>query len=286
MDGDERPRYGFSEPRLRQEPTSFAPNLFRDRVVVVSGAGSGFGKAIASLFARLGASVAINGRDADKLTASETFLRSLGGEVFSRAHTIRDADAVEAFIEDVHRAFGRIDVLVNNAGGQFAQPAIDISRKGWLAVVDTNLNGTWWMTQAVARRWIAQQRPGNIVNIVASVTRGLPGMAHSAAARAGVVAMSKTVAVEWAPYGIRINCVAPGCCESTGFNNYTREGAATFAESNPLRRTGDEWDIAEAVVYLAGPSGKFITGETLAVDGGQQLWGDPWPTGRPAHFAL
>ena len=114
----------------------------------------------------------------------------------------------------------------------------------------------------------------------------MPGIAHTGAARAGVVYLSKSVAVEWAPENIRVNCVAPGCCETTAFAYYPPRGAATYAESNPMRHAGDAWDIAEACAYLAAPSAKFITGEVLTVDGGQQLWGDPWPPGRPEYFKL
>ena len=189
-------------------------------------------------------------------------------------------------MDAVHERFGGLHVLVNNAGGQFPQPALDFSIKGWNAVIDTNLNGTWWMMQAVAKNWVETGTQGNIVSIVADVWRGMPGIAHTAAARAGVIFLSKSVAVEWAPYGVRVNCVAPGCCESTGFGNYPAEGAATFKESNPMRRAGDEWDVAEGVVYMAALSGKFITGEVLNIDGGQQMWGDPWPTGRPDYFKI
>ena len=140
--------------------------------------------------------------------------------------------------------------------------------------------------QSTARHWVAQKQSGSIVNIVADIWRGMPGIAHTCAARAGVVYLSKSVAVEWAPHDIRVNCVAPGCCESTGFGNYPAEGAATFQDSNPMRHAGDEWDVAEGVVYLAANSGKFVTGEVLNIDGGQQMWGDPWPTGRPDYFRI
>lgn len=279
-------QFGFNESDLREVPTVFAPGLFEGRTVLVSGAGGGLGRAIASLFARLGASLAICGRNEEKLDAAATFLRSFGGTVFARPTNIRKPDDVEAFIDEVHAEFGGLDVLVNNAGGQFPQAAIDFSRNGWNAVIDTNLNGTWWMMQTAARRWMAAEKPGAIVNIAADIWRGMPGVAHTCAARAAVIYLSKTVAVEWAPSRIRVNCVAPGCCESNGFGNYPPEGAATFAESNPMLSPGDEWDIAEAVVYMSAPSGKFITGEVLTVDGGQQMWGDPWPTGRPAYFKL
>ena len=282
----QKPDFGFSEADLRDHATVYAPGLFTGKVVVVTGAGGGLGLAIATLFARLGATLAINGRNPDKLEKAARFLRSFGGEVLTREMSIREPEQVTAFVEEVHTRLGRMDVLVNNAGGQFPQAAIDYSVNGWNAVIDTNLNGTWWMMQAAARKWTATGQQGAIVSIVADIWRGMPGIAHTCAARAGVIFLSKSVAVEWAPQGIRVNCVAPGCCESTGFGNYPAEGAATFAESNPMRRAGDEWDIAEAVVYMAAPSAKFVTGEVLTVDGGQQLWGDPWPTGRPDYFRI
>lgn len=279
-------QFGFSEEDLRGKPTVYAPDLFKGQAVVVTGAGGGLGRAIAVLFARLGANLAISGRDPDKLDVAAGFLREFGTEVYAEPFTIRDVDRVNGFVDAVHERFGRLDVLVNNAGGQFPQAAIDLAPKGWNAVIDTNLNGTWWMMQAAARKWVDKGAAGSIVNIVADIWRGMPGIAHTCAARAGVIYLSKSVAVEWAPHNLRVNCVAPGCCETTGFANYPPEGAKTYQEANPMLHAGDEWDVAEAVVYVAGPSGKFITGEVLNVDGGQQLWGDPWPTGRPDYFKL
>jgi len=286
MSDTEGPVFGFDEAELRATPTVYAPDLFKGQVVIVTGGGGGLGRAIATLFARLGATLAICGRNEEKLETGAEFLRSFGGEVFTRQLTIRDPEQAAAFVNDVFERFGRLDVMVNNAGGQFPQPAIDYTVKGWNAVIDTNLNGSWWMMQSAAKKWVETKTRGNIVNIVAGIWRGMPGIAHTCAARAGVVYLSKTLAVEWAPHGIRVNCLAPGCCESTGFANYPPEGSATFKESNPMRRAGDEWDVAEAVVYLAAPSGKFVTGEILNVDGGQQMWGDPWPTGRPDYFKI
>tara|TARA_E500000318_G_scaffold78156_1_gene73055 strand:- start:13053 stop:13916 length:864 start_codon:yes stop_codon:yes gene_type:complete len=286
MTDSQEPVFGFTHTDLQERDTVFAPGLFDGRTVVVTGAGGGLGLAIASLFARLGATLAICGRNPEKLESAAEFLRSFGGDVLTQQMTIRDPEQAAAFVEAVHERFGRLDVLVNNAGGQFPQPALEYSVKGWNAVIDTNLNGTWWMMQSVAKKWVESGTSGNIVSIVADVWRGMPGIAHTAAARAGVIFLSKSVAVEWAPHGIRVNCVAPGCCESTGFGNYPAEGAATFKESNPMRRAGDEWDVAEGVVYMAAPSGKFVTGEVLNVDGGQQMWGDPWPTGRPEYFRI
>lgn len=279
-------KFGLTEDDLRSQPTVYRDDLFAGQTVLVSGAGSGLGRAIAALFARLGANLLVCGRNEEKIARAADFFRSLGATVEHRAMTIRDPEQVAALIDDTWSTFGRMDVLVNNAGGQYPEPAIDFSVKGWNAVIDTNLNGSWYMMQAAARRWRDSGEPGSIINVVADIWRGLPGIAHTAAARAGVIYLSKTVAVEWAPFKVRVNCVAPGCCETEGFGVYTDEGVATYPESNPMRRTGDAHDIAEACVYLAASSGKFITGEVVTVDGGQQMWGDPWPTGRPDYFKL
>ena len=276
--------YGMSDRQMLERATVYNPDVFAGKVVLVSGGGSGLGKATAILCGRLGATVVICGRDEEKLAAVQTVFDGAGLTLDAHSLTIRDAEAVDALMGKIWDQHGRLDVLVNNAGGQYAQNAIDLSTKGWNAVVDTNLNGTWYMTQAAARRWIDNKQAGNVVNVVADIWRGMPQMAHTAAARAGVVYMSKTIAVEWAPFDIRVNCIAPGCCESSAFARYTPEGRATLYQSNPMRKAGDEWDVAEAIVYLAASSGKFVTGEVLTVDGGQQCWGEPWPAGRPAWF--
>ena len=278
--------FGFTDEELATLPTVYREGLFSGQVVLVSGAGSGIGKAIAFLFARLGASLVICGRDPTRLAQTEVALRQFGTSVLSRSMSIRDAEHVRELMDEAWGEFGRMDVLVNNAGGQFPQKALDFTVKGWNAVIDTNLNGTWYMMQQAALRWRDRKQPGCVVNIVADIWRGLPDIAHTCAARAGVIYLSKTVAVEWAPLDIRVNCVAPGCVETPAFGLYPPEGAATYYESNPMLKAGDVQDIAEACVYLAAPSGKFVTGEVITVDGGQQLWGDPWPLGRPEGFRL
>ena len=280
----QKTRFGFSDEELKALPTVYRADLFSGKTVVVSGGGSGFGKAIACLLARLGANVAICGRNEEKLAATVSLLESMGAQVFSRSLTIRDPDQVDGFIEAVWDKFGALDLLVNNAGGQFPQMALDFKVKGWNAVIDTNLNGTWYMMQSAARQWVERKTPGSIVNIIADIWRGMPGIAHTCAARAGVAYLSKSVAVEWAPHRIRVNCVAPGVCETSGFVQYPPEGLKTYPGANPMLRVGDAHDIAEAVAYLASPGAKFITGEVLTVDGGEQLWGDPWPPGRPDYF--
>jgi len=198
--------------------------------------------------------------------------------------TIRDPEAVANLIDATYERFGRLDTLVNNGGGQYPQAAIDFSVKGWLAVIDTNLNGTWYMMQAAAQRWRTTDRPGNIVNIVANVWRGMPQVAHTCAARAGVIYLSKTLSTEWAALGIRVNCVSPGSIDSDGLNVYERPDAKQFRFSNPMRQLGDVIDIAQAVVYLSAPTGKFITGDVLVVDGGNNQFGDVWPGGIPEYF--
>jgi citronellol/citronellal dehydrogenase len=275
---------GPSDDELVAHPTVYAPDVFRDQVVVVSGGAGGIGRAIAFLFARLGAHVAVVGRNQAKLDALAAKLSECGLKATAHLTDIRDPDAVAALFDAVWAAHGRMDCLINSAGGQFPQPAIDFSVKGWNAVIDTNLNGTWYMMQAAAQRWRDAKHVGAIVNIVVVTTHGLYGIAHSIAARSGVIGLSRAVAVEWAPLNIRVNCVAPGAIETEGWNVYTPHARATYPRSNPMMHAGSPFDIAEACVYLAAPSGKFITGETLTVDGGSQLWGETWTTGKPDYF--
>jgi citronellol/citronellal dehydrogenase len=270
-------------PARGDEPI-FRDGLFAGEVALVSGGGSGLGRAIAIQLASLGARVAICGRRIERLEETAEIIRKAGGTVTTHAMSIRDPDAVAQLITDVANAHGRIDHLVNNAGGQFPQAAIDYSVKGWNAVIDTNLNGSWYMMQAVARHWRDQQSKGTITNIVAVVVRGMPGVAHTCAARAGVIHLSKTLATEWAPLGIRINCVAPGAIATGGMDVYSEEARRELPRSNLMQRFGSAQDVADAVTYLAAPSGRFITGEVLTVDGGNQLWGDQWTIPRPDYF--
>lgn len=282
------PGWGFTDEQLAERPTVFRTDLLQDHVYVVSGGGSGLGRAMTFLLTRLGARVMICGRRSEKLEECRDSVQRLvpGGEVATCAMTIRDPEQVRGLIARTWEQFDRLDGIINNGGGQFPQAAIDFSVKGWNAVIDTNLNGTWYMMQAAAQRWREEKCPSNIVNIVALVQRGMPQVAHTCAARAGVIYLSKTVAVEWAPLDIRINCVAPGSVETEGFNVYPQDAAAGFKVSNPMKRLGDAYDVAEAVVYLLAPSGKFITGEVLTVDGGGQQWGDVWPAGIPDYFRV
>ena len=281
---DDRQKQGLADAALATHPTVYATDALKDQVALVSGGAGGIGRAIAWLFARLGAHVVVAGRDQGKLDTLVAELTGRNLKASAYAADIREPEAVDALFEKVWAAQGRLDILVNSAGGQFPQPAIDFSIKGFNAVINTNLNGTWYMMQAAAQRWRDRKHPGSIVNIVVVTTHGLYGIAHTIAARSGVIGLSRAVAVEWAPLNIRVNCIAPGAIETEGWKVYTPEATATYPRSNPKMRAGSPWDIAEACVYLAGPSGKFVTGETLTVDGGGQLWGETWTTGKPDYF--
>jgi citronellol/citronellal dehydrogenase len=275
---------GLTDAELAVHPTVFAADALKERVAVVSGGAGGIGRAIAWLFARLGSHVVVVGRDRDKLDVLVSEMTARGLKASAHTADIREPAAVSTLFDAVWAAHGRLDSLVNSAGGQFPQSAIEFSVKGWNTVINTNLNGTWYMMQAAAQRWRDRKHPGSIVNIVVVTTHGLYGIAHSIAARSGVIGLSRAVAVEWAPLNIRVNCVAPGAIATEGWNVYTPEARAAYPRSNPMMRAGSPWDIAEASVFLAAPSGKFVTGETLTVDGGGQLWGETWTTGKPDYF--
>jgi citronellol/citronellal dehydrogenase len=280
----QQPKFGFSDAELAAHQPAFRPDLFKGQTVLISGGGGGLGRAMAWVYARLGARVGICGRTLDKLEATAAPMREQGLEVETFVMNIRNVDEVRAFYEEVTTRLGDFDVLVNSAGGQFPQAAIDFSPNGWKAVIDTNLNGTWFMMQEAAKRWRDAKRPGSIVNIVAVTERGIPGVAHTIAARSGVVGLTKTVAVEWAEYGIRVNCVSPGAINTDGLRVYSEDSVQRSMRCNPMLRMGDAFDIADAAVFLSGPTGKFVTGENLIVDGGGHLWGVAWVAGKPAYF--
>ena len=279
--------FGLTNAQLATMPTVYRDDLLAGKVVLISGGSSGIGKASAFLAARLGAEVVICGRTADKLDlVRDAIGAATGRDIMTVPMSIREPEAVEAMLDAVWARFGKLDCVVNNAGGQFPQDAIDFSRKGWLAVIDLNLNGSWWMMQEAAKRWRDTGQPGGIINIVANVERGMPQAAHSCAARAGVIYLSKTLATEWAPHAIRVNCIAPGTIETEGFAVYPPEALARFHEANPMKRLGNGWDVAEAVVYLTADSGNFVTGEVMAIDGGMAQWGVVWPAGMPDYFKV
>lgn len=246
-------------------------------VCVVSGGGTGIGRAIATELAVLGASVMICGRRAAPLEQTVRDLQAQGISVAHQTCDIRDDDAVTALFDRVNDEFGRLDVLINNAGGQFPSPALSLTNKGFEAVVRNNLLGTWKMTHAAATQLMVPQQSGHIINITADVRNGFPGMVHTGAARAGVENMTKTLAIEWAQHGVRINSVAPGIIATEALANYPdslREGSI---RATPVRRFAAPTEVSHLVVYLASGYSDFMTGQTLRFDGGKSLWGESWP---------
>lgn len=281
-------QWGLSDKELATFPLAFRDDLFDGQAVLISGGGSGLGRAMAYAFVRMGAKVMICGRRAERLAETAEGIRQhLGKEVVQHAMTIRDPEQVGRLIEAAWDRMGSLDHLINNGGGQFPQEALDFSVKGWNAVIDTNLNGTFYMMQTAARQWQARGLPGSIVNIVAVVNRGIPQLAHTCAARAGVIHLSKSVSTEWAPLRIRVNCLAPGPTATDGLNVYPRAAAEALRDSTPLKQFGTALDVAHGVAYLSSPvTGGFITGEVLHVDGGRQQFGEDWPAGRPDYFRI
>jgi len=262
----------------------FRDDLLKGRVAIVTGGGSGIGSATARELSRLGATVVIASRKPERIkAAAEGLTAELGTAVHGIAADIRDREAVDSLVAQTMERCGRIDLLVNNGGGQFFSPAQFITPNGFDAVVATNLTGTWNMTQAVANAWMLENGGGRVVNITMNTHRGFPGMAHSVAARAGVEGMTKTLAVEWAFAGIKVNAVQPGVIASSGLRSYPdAKNMVRQAQTQiPAKRLGTVEEVAWMVAYLASPAGDYITGQVLTVDGGRAHWGDTWPIPDP-----
>ena len=250
----------------------FRPGLFAGQVAVVTGGGSGLGRCTAHELAALGAKIALIGRKIEKLTVVRDEIARAEGEARSYVCDIREEDAVKRTISKILADFGRIDALVNNAGGQFAAPLESISAKGWDAVVRTNLTGGFLMARECYTQWMKQAagrgNAGAVVNIIADMWQGMPTMGHSGAARAGMLNFTGTAAFEWAP--VRVNAVAPGWIASSGLDNYPPEMAAhikSLPGQVPLGRLGTESEVSAAICFLLSPAAAFISGSCLRVDG-------------------
>jgi citronellol/citronellal dehydrogenase len=258
----------------------FQPRLLDGQVAIVTGGGSGLGRASALELAALGARVVVCGRREEPL--DETAALADGGRVEARTCDIREEHQVEALVDGVLERHGRIDLLVNNAGGQYMTPAEDITPKGFRTVMRLNVEGTWLMTHAVATKAMmgGRDRGGKIVNVTLSPHHGLPGMAHSSAARAAVENLTRVLSIEWARFGIRLTALAAGHFGTeTLRTKYPKQVVEGVAGTVPLGRLGTEEEFAWLVAYLATPAGDYFSGAVLTLDGARDNWFGQWPPG-------
>ncbi|HVQ58159.1 MAG TPA: SDR family oxidoreductase [Solirubrobacterales bacterium] len=265
----------------RSHSQVFRDGLLDGQVCVVSGAGSGFGRETVLELARLGAVVVGCGRRPEPLQETCELAQDLPGSVECEPLDIREEEPVGRFFDGVLERHGRLDVLVNNAGGQFLSPAEAITPKGFKTVIDLNVQGTWLMTHAAATKAFIPQQSGKILSVTLSPHNGMPGMVHSGAARAAVENMMRTLAVEWARFGIKTVALAAGhFATDVMMTKYPKEVVDNVERSIPLGRTGRAEEMAWLVAYLASPAGDFYSGTTITIDGARDNWVGPWPPER------
>ncbi len=262
-----------------QYKSVFSSDLFSGKVIVVTGGGSGIGRCVAHELSSLGAHTVLLGRNEDKLRAVLDEINTDGGKASYFVCDIRDEALVKSTVESIVSDHQQIHGLVNNAGGQFPAPLSGISKKGFEAVVKTNLVGGFLVSREVFTQSMSTHG-GAIVNMVADMWKGMPGMAHSGAARAGMVNLTKTAAVEWASAGVRVNAVAPGVIASSGMDSYDGVAKAMIPmlkDSVPLQRLGTESEVSSAITFLLSAAAAYITGTTINVDGALSIAGNIWP---------
>jgi citronellol/citronellal dehydrogenase len=263
---------------MQRDSEIFKPGLLEGQVCVVSGAGSGLGRETALELARLGAAVVGCGRRLEPLEETARLADGLAGPFEPEAMDIREEEAVERLFDGVLERHGRVDVLVNNAGGQFLSPAESITPKGFRTVIDLNVQGTWLMTHAAATKAFIPQGGGKVLSVTLSPHHGMPGMVHSGAARAAVENMMRTLAVEWARFGVKTCALAAGQFKTeTLMTKYPRQVVDNLERSIPIGRAGRSEEMAWLVAYLASPAGDFFSGTTITIDGARDNWAGPWP---------
>ncbi|MCG2582199.1 MAG: SDR family oxidoreductase [Marinobacter sp.] len=257
----------------------FHPDLFKGQTVIVTGGGSGIGRCTAHELAALGARVALVGRKMEKVEAVKAEIIEDGGIASAHACDIREEESVKATVKAIIAEHGGLHGVVNNAGGQFQAPLTGISQKGWETVVRTNLTGGFLMAREAYTQALSKTG-GSIVNIVADMWGGMPGMGHSGAARAGMVNFTQTAAVEWGASGVRVNAVAPGWIASSGMDNYPehmRQWIRSLGDNVPIKRMGTESEVSSAICFLLSPGAAFISGDCLRIDGAASQGGRVWP---------
>ncbi len=256
----------------------FRDDLLEGQVCGVSGAGSGLGRETALELVRLGATVVACGRREEPLAETAALAAGLPGSFGFETLDIREEEPVDRFFDGLLERHGRLDVLVNNAGGQFLSPAEAISPKGFRTVIDLNVNGTWLMTHAAATKAFIPQGEGKVLSVTLSPHHGMPGMVHSGAARAAVENMMRTLAIEWARFGIKTAALAAGqFATETLLTKYPQVVVDNLERSIPLGRAGRSEEMAWLVAYLASPAGDFVSGTTITIDGARDNWAGPWP---------
>jgi citronellol/citronellal dehydrogenase len=243
------------------------------RVAVVTGGGTGIGRATALELARTGSAVAICGRRPEPLAETRAAIEDRGGTCLALPTDVREPDQVAAFADAVLERFDGVDLLVNNAGGQFVATPENISPKGWRAVHRLNVDAVWDVTRTFAERSMIPRRRGLVVFIGFSPRRGMPFMVHASAARAALENLAGGLAIEWSRYRIRAVCVACGAIDTEGFRNYGDPWIEEATTTVPLGRLGTVDEVASTIAFLASAGGGYITGTTVVVDGGADAWG-------------